>query len=103
MIDSAFGQVALILLVTVVFGLGAKLARQPLVVSYILVGILLGAILVATSGIAVTSAVSMGILLPWVAYLVVAVLFALGIRHGLRKVHRGWEAAVAAGQRWGTT
>jgi Kef-type K+ transport system membrane component KefB len=42
MIDSAFGQVALILLVTVVFGLGAKLARQPLVVSYILVGILLG-------------------------------------------------------------
>ena len=42
MIESAFGQVALILLVTAVVGFGAKLARQPLVVAYIFVGILLG-------------------------------------------------------------
>lgn len=41
-IDSAFGQIALILLVTAVVGLGAKLAKQPLVVAYIFVGILLG-------------------------------------------------------------
>lgn len=99
------------------FGLpGAEVVNlyvlEPLLVVGLMIGetarfgpvrMLLGAILVATSGIALTSAVSMGILLPWVAYLLVVVLFALGIRHGLRKVHRGWEAAVAAGQRWGTT
>ncbi len=42
MIESAFGQIALILLVTAVLGVGAKLARQPLIVAYIFVGILLG-------------------------------------------------------------
>ena len=42
MIESAFGQIALILLVTAVVGFGAKFARQPLVVAYIFVGILLG-------------------------------------------------------------
>ncbi|CAB4540629.1 MAG: sodium:proton exchanger [Actinobacteria bacterium] len=42
MIESAFGQVALILLVTAIIGMGAKFARQPLVVAYIFVGILLG-------------------------------------------------------------
>ena len=42
MIESAFGQIALILLVTAVVGFGAKFARQPLVVAYIAVGILLG-------------------------------------------------------------
>lgn len=41
-IESAFGQIALILLVTAVVGFGAKLAKQPLVVAYIFVGILLG-------------------------------------------------------------
>jgi len=41
-IESAFGQIALILLVTAVVGFGAKFARQPLVVAYIFVGILLG-------------------------------------------------------------
>jgi Kef-type K+ transport system membrane component KefB len=41
-IESAFGQVALILLVTAIIGMGAKFARQPLVVAYIFVGILLG-------------------------------------------------------------
>lgn len=42
MIESAFGQVALILLVTAIIGMGAKFAKQPLVVAYIFVGILLG-------------------------------------------------------------
>lgn len=42
MLDSAFGQVALILLVTAVVGFGAKFAKQPLVVAYIFVGVLLG-------------------------------------------------------------
>jgi Kef-type K+ transport system membrane component KefB len=42
MVDSAFGQVALILLVTAVIGFGAKFAKQPLVVAYIFVGVLLG-------------------------------------------------------------
>lgn len=42
MIDSAFGQIALILLVTAAMGAAAKLARQPLIVAYIFVGILLG-------------------------------------------------------------
>lgn len=42
MIESAFGQIALILLVTAVIGGAAKLARQPLIVAYIFVGILLG-------------------------------------------------------------
>lgn len=42
MIDSAFGQIALILLVTAALGAAAKLARQPLIVAYIFVGILLG-------------------------------------------------------------
>jgi len=41
-IESAFGQIALILLVTAVIGGAAKLARQPLIVAYIFVGILLG-------------------------------------------------------------
>ncbi len=42
MIESAFGQIALILLVTAVIGGAAKLAKQPLIVAYIFVGILLG-------------------------------------------------------------
>lgn len=42
MIESAFGQVAVILLVTAVIGIAAKLARQPLIVAYIFVGIILG-------------------------------------------------------------
>ncbi len=42
MIESAFGQIALILLVTAVLGAAAKLAKQPLIVAYIFVGIVLG-------------------------------------------------------------
>lgn len=42
MIESAFGQIALILLVTAVIGIAAKLARQPLIVAYIFVGVILG-------------------------------------------------------------
>lgn len=42
MIESAFGQIALILLVTALIGAAAKIARQPLIVAYIFVGILLG-------------------------------------------------------------
>jgi Kef-type K+ transport system membrane component KefB len=41
-IESAFGQIALILLVTALIGAAAKIARQPLIVAYIFVGILLG-------------------------------------------------------------
>jgi Kef-type K+ transport system membrane component KefB len=41
-IESAFGQIALILLVTAVLGAAAKLAKQPLIVAYIFVGIVLG-------------------------------------------------------------
>jgi len=42
MLDSSFTQVALILLIAIVMGLGAKLARQPLIIAYLAVGILLG-------------------------------------------------------------
>ncbi len=42
MLESAFSQIALILLVAAVVGFLANLLRQPLIVAYILVGILLG-------------------------------------------------------------
>jgi Kef-type K+ transport system membrane component KefB len=42
MLESAFSQIALILLVAAVVGFFAHLARQPLLVAYIFVGILLG-------------------------------------------------------------
>lgn len=40
--DSAFSQIALIFLLAAVAGFGAKLAKQPLIVAYIIVGIALG-------------------------------------------------------------
>ncbi|MGA1752246.1 MAG: cation:proton antiporter [Pontimonas sp.] len=42
MVESAFSQIALILLVAAVVGFLANLLRQPLIVAYIFVGILLG-------------------------------------------------------------
>ena len=42
MLESAFSQIALILLVAAVVGFLANLLRQPLIVAYIFVGILLG-------------------------------------------------------------
>jgi Kef-type K+ transport system membrane component KefB len=42
MLETAFSQIALILIVAAVVGSLAKLARQPLIVAYIFVGILLG-------------------------------------------------------------
>lgn len=42
MLDTAFSQIALILIVAAVVGVLAKLAKQPLIVGYIFVGILLG-------------------------------------------------------------
>jgi Kef-type K+ transport system membrane component KefB len=42
MLETAFGQIAMIFLLAAVIGFGAKLARQPLIVAYIFVGILLG-------------------------------------------------------------
>jgi Kef-type K+ transport system membrane component KefB len=42
MLESAFSKIALILLVAAVVGFLANLLRQPLIVAYILVGILLG-------------------------------------------------------------
>lgn len=42
MIESAFNQVALIFVVAIVVGMAAKFAKQPLIIAYILVGILLG-------------------------------------------------------------
>ena len=42
MLESAFSQIALILLVAAVVGFLANLLRQPLLVAYIFVGVLLG-------------------------------------------------------------
>ena len=42
MFDSAFAQIALILLAALGFGFLARLAKQPLIIAYIFVGILLG-------------------------------------------------------------
>lgn len=42
MIESAFNQVALIFVVAIVVGMAAKFAKQPLIIAYIVVGILLG-------------------------------------------------------------
>jgi len=42
LLESEFGQIAVILLVAAVAGFLAHLARQPVLVAYIFVGILLG-------------------------------------------------------------
>ena len=42
MLESAFSQIALTLIVAAVVGFLANLLRQPLIVAYIFVGILLG-------------------------------------------------------------
>ena len=42
MLDSAFTQIALILLVALAVGFLARLAKQPLIIAYIFVGVLLG-------------------------------------------------------------
>lgn len=42
MLETAFAQIAMIFLLAAIVGFGAKLAKQPVIVSYIFVGILLG-------------------------------------------------------------
>lgn len=42
MLETAFAQIAMIFLLAAVVGFGAKLAKQPVIVAYIFVGILLG-------------------------------------------------------------
>lgn len=63
MIESAFNQVALIFLVAIVVGMAAKFAKQPLIIAYIVVGILLGpsAFNVVSSGEEIALLAKMGI------------------------------------------
>lgn len=42
MLETAFAQIAMIFLLAAIVGFGAKLAKQPVIVAYIFVGILLG-------------------------------------------------------------
>lgn len=61
--ESAFNQVALIFLVAIVVGMAAKFAKQPLIIAYIVVGILLGpsAFNVVSSGEEIALLAKMGI------------------------------------------
>lgn len=63
MMESAFNQVALIFLVAIVVGMAAKFAKQPLIIAYIVVGILLGpsAFNVVSSGEEIALLAKMGI------------------------------------------
>lgn len=73
MIESAFGQIALILLVAAAAGYLAHLARQPVLVAYIFVGILLGP---AVFGFVAADAVIEGLAKVGIAIL----LFLVGLK-----------------------
>jgi len=73
MLESAFGQIALILLVAAGAGYLAHLARQPVLVAYILVGILLGP---AVFGFVAADAVIEGLAKVGIAIL----LFLVGLK-----------------------
>lgn len=73
MLDSAFGQIALILLVAAAAGYLAHLARQPVLVAYIFVGILLGP---AVFGFVAADAVIEGLAKVGIAIL----LFLVGLK-----------------------
>jgi len=73
LIESEFGQIALILLVAAVAGYLAHLARQPVLVAYILVGILLGP---AVFGLVADDAVIEGLAKVGIAIL----LFLVGLK-----------------------
>ena len=67
MLDSDFGQIAAILIIAATVGGLAKLLRQPLIVAYIAVGILVGpaafGLVTATEQVALLAEVGIAVLL----------------------------------------
>lgn len=90
MLESAFSQVALILLVAAVVGFVAHLARQPLIVAYIFVGVLLGP--------AFLDLVSSGEEIELLAKLGIAILlFLVGLKLDLALIKSTGVVALATG------
>lgn len=90
MLESAFSQIALILLVAAVVGFFAHLARQPLIVAYIFVGILLGP--------AFLGLVSAGEEIELLAKLGIAILlFLVGLKLDLALIRSTGVVALATG------
>jgi Kef-type K+ transport system membrane component KefB len=90
MLESAFSQIALILLVAAVVGFLAHLARQPLIVAYIFVGVLLGP--------AFLDLVSSGEEIELLAKLGIAILlFLVGLKLDLALIKSTGAIALATG------
>lgn len=90
MLESAFSQIALILLVAAVVGFLAHLARQPLIVAYIFVGVLLGP--------AFLNLVSSGDEIELLAKLGIAILlFLVGLKLDLALIRSTGVVALATG------
>jgi len=83
-----FSQVAILLVVAAVFGLLAKLAKQPLLIGYIFAGIFLGAVGLIKESPALTSFGQIGITL---------LLFLLGLEMNIGEVLSLGKAAVLGG------
>ena len=90
MLESAFSQIALILLVAAVVGFLANLLRQPLIVAYIFVGVLLGP--------AFLGLVSSGDEIELLAKLGIAILlFLVGLKLDLALIKSTGVVALATG------